>query len=135
MRHENSVEDTGSIKSKVESVTSVKDSVNINKKSVKKKLTSEYNSDVVLPKDEHDDSQDDDIVHKSGISSKIKYLPPSVLKDIEQKNLARKLAGLQPIRINIRPCLTCGAKFQSAGNRTCGCTSRSAGIIAGREII
>lgn len=76
-----------------------------------------------------------DEAEKTETSSKIKYLPPSVMKDIEQKNAARKLAGLPPILTRIRRCLTCGTMFQSAGNRTCGCTNRIAGVIAGREII
>jgi hypothetical protein len=66
---------------------------------------------------------------------KLKTLPPSVVKDIEQKNVARKLASLSPIVIKIRRCIACGSPFESAGNRTCGCTSRTAGSIAGREII
>lgn len=66
---------------------------------------------------------------------KIKTLPPSVVKDIEQKNLARRLAGLSPIVIKVRHCVSCGALFESAGNRTCGCSNRTVGIIAGREII
>lgn len=66
---------------------------------------------------------------------RVKTLPPSVIKDIEQKNIARRLAGLSPIHVRVRRCLTCGSMFESAGNRTCGCTSRTAGTIAGREII
>lgn len=66
---------------------------------------------------------------------RIKTLPPSVIKDIEQKNIARRLAGLSPIHVRVRRCLTCGSMFESAGNRTCGCSSRTAGTIAGREII
>ena len=66
---------------------------------------------------------------------KIKTLPPSVVKDIEQKNIARRLAGLSAISIKVRRCIACGAPFESAGNRTCGCSSRTAGTIAGREII
>lgn len=113
-----------------------KTKINPTKKSAKSLVVAEDDLDIVSDENHlNDDLQEDELFNKSLGSSKIKYLPPSVLKDIEQKNIARKLAGLQPIRINIRPCLTCGAKFQSAGNRTCGCTSRSAGIIAGREII
>ena len=67
--------------------------------------------------------------------NKVKSLPPSVIKDIEQKNVARKLAGLSSIVIKVRRCIACGSKFESAGNRTCGCSSRTAGTIAGREII
>ena len=67
--------------------------------------------------------------------SRIKTLPPSVVKDIEQKNIARRLAGLSPISIKVRRCIACGSPFESAGNRTCGCSSRTAGTIAGREII
>lgn len=65
----------------------------------------------------------------------IKTLPPSVVKDIEQKNIARRLAGLSPIVIKVRRCISCGSLFESAGNRTCGCSSRTTGMIAGREII
>lgn len=66
---------------------------------------------------------------------KYKTLPPSVVKDIEHKNIARRLAGLSPIQIKVRRCISCGAPFESAGNRTCGCSSRTTGMIAGREII
>jgi hypothetical protein len=66
---------------------------------------------------------------------RIKTLPPSVVKDIEQKNIARRLAALSPIVIKVRRCIACGSPFESAGNRTCGCSSRTAGTIAGREII
>lgn len=66
---------------------------------------------------------------------RIKTLPPSVVKDIEQKNIARKLAAISPIQIRVRRCLACGFMFESSGNRTCGCSSRTAGTIAGREII
>jgi hypothetical protein len=68
-------------------------------------------------------------------SNKIKRLPPSVVKDIELKNHARRLASLSPIKIKVRRCISCGALFESAGNRTCGCNTRSTGYIAGREII
>ena len=69
------------------------------------------------------------------VSQKIKTLPPSVVKDIEHKNVARRLAGLPLIQIKTRHCLICGCLFESSGNRTCGCSNRVAGIIAGREII
>lgn len=65
----------------------------------------------------------------------IKQLPPSVLKDIELKNYARRLANLAPIKIRIRRCISCLSLFESAGNRTCGCNTRSTSSIAGREII
>jgi hypothetical protein len=68
-------------------------------------------------------------------SNKVKRLPPSVIKDIELKNHARRLANLSPIRIRVRQCISCGTMFESAGNRTCGCNTRSTGFIAGREII
>jgi len=68
-------------------------------------------------------------------SNKVKRLPPSVVKDIELKNHARRLANLSPIRIKVRTCISCCALFESAGNRTCGCNTRSTGYIAGREII
>ncbi len=71
--------------------------------------------------------------YENGI--RIKTLPPSVIKDIEQKNIARKLASISAIQIRVRRCLSCGCLFESSGNRTCGCSSRAAGTIAGREII
>lgn len=58
-------------------------------------------------------------------TNKIKTLPPSVIKDLEQKNIARKLADLSPIVIDIRRCIACRAWFESAGHRTCGCASPS----------
>lgn len=66
---------------------------------------------------------------------KIKRLTPSARKEIDLKNHARKLAGLSLIQIKTRKCIACGKTFESAGNRTCGCQSRRAGFIAGREII
>ena len=68
-------------------------------------------------------------------SNKVKRLPPSVVKDIELKNHARRLANLSPIRIKVRTCISCSTQFESPGNRTCGCNTRSTGYIAGREII
>ena len=68
-------------------------------------------------------------------SNKVKRLPASVVKDIEQKNHARRLASLPPIKIKVRRCISCNEQFESAGNRTCGCGSRQTGYIAGREII
>jgi len=68
-------------------------------------------------------------------SNKVKRLPPSVVKDIELKNHARRLANLSPIQIKVRHCISCNTLFESAGNRTCGCNTRSTGYIAGREII
>lgn len=69
------------------------------------------------------------------VPDKVKELPPSVMKDIELKNHARRLANLAPIKITVRTCVACRALFESAGNRTCGCNTRSVGYIAGREII
>ena len=66
---------------------------------------------------------------------KVKRLPPSVVKDIELKNQARRLANLAPIKIRVRVCIACNQPFESAGNRTCGCNTRNTGYIAGREII
>lgn len=68
-------------------------------------------------------------------SQKVKTLPVSVRKDIQQKNIARQLAGLPEIKVKVRRCISCGGLFESSGNRTCGCTSRSASTIGGREII
>jgi hypothetical protein len=65
----------------------------------------------------------------------IKKLPPSVVKDIELKNQARKLASLSLIKVRVRACMICGQLFESAGNRTCGCNARATSFIAGREII
>jgi hypothetical protein len=69
------------------------------------------------------------------MTGKVKRLPPSVVKDIELKNQARKLAGLAAIKMKVRTCIACTQLFESAGNRTCGCNTRNTGFIAGREII
>ena len=66
---------------------------------------------------------------------KIKRLTPSARREVELKNHARKLAGLSLITIKVRKCISCGKLFESSGNRNCGCQSRRAGFIAGREII
>ena len=58
------------------------------------------------------------------MNQKLKKLPPSVVRDIELKNEARRMAGLSPIRIKVRECTMCGALFESTGNRTCGCNVR-----------
>ena len=68
-------------------------------------------------------------------NNKIKRLPQSVVKDVELKNYARKLANLPQIKVKVRTCILCQGKFESTGNRTCGCNSRSTGYMAGREII
>ncbi|MCY4381478.1 MAG: hypothetical protein OXC40_07935 [Proteobacteria bacterium] len=65
----------------------------------------------------------------------IKKLTPSAKREIELKNHARKLAGLSPIIVKVRKCISCGQMFESSGNRNCGCQSRRSGFIAGREII
>lgn len=65
----------------------------------------------------------------------VKRLPPSVVKEIANKNNCRRLAGLPLLEITVRRCIRCHCLFESAGNRTCGCSASSAGYIAGREII
>jgi len=69
------------------------------------------------------------------VKEKVKRLPPSVLKDIEQKNMARRLTGLSCIVVKVRRCVACGCLFESSGNRTCGCTNRNTGYMSGREIL
>ncbi|MES2615384.1 MAG: hypothetical protein V4591_08215, partial [Bdellovibrionota bacterium] len=66
---------------------------------------------------------------------RIKTLPPSVVKDIEQKNIARRLAAISPIQIRVRRCLACGFMFESSGNRTCGCSSRSSRSAAEGRVV
>ena len=100
------------------------DAYSTNKKMSKKQLISNTLSELSNT-EESKDAQ----------PSKVKTLPPSVVKDIEQKNIARKLAGLPMIKIKVRRCLICGYFFESSGNRTCGCSNRATGSIAGREII
>lgn len=66
---------------------------------------------------------------------KVRKLPQSVHKEVSLMNRARELAGLSPIEVKIRRCITCGGLFESVGNRTCGCVQMSSGVMAGREII
>lgn len=54
----------------------------------------------------------------------IKRLTDEVRRDTELKNEARKACKLSLITVIIRTCLACGVKFESIGNRTCGCTRR-----------
>jgi hypothetical protein len=65
----------------------------------------------------------------------LKKLPPSVVKDLELKNYARKMAGLSLIKIKVRTCLSCGSLFESAGNFTCGCQNGRDYSVAGRDIL
>ena len=51
----------------------------------------------------------------------IKLLSPSIKRDIELRNHARRLGNLPPIKITVHQCAICGRLFESAGNRTCGC--------------
>ena len=53
----------------------------------------------------------------------IKKLSESVKKDIELKNYARIMAGLQPMVVKVRICVICCRLFESYGNRSCGCDS------------
>lgn len=95
-----------------------------------------YSPDSLTDDANLDDAPVAPVVGTPGADGKsIKTLPPSVVKDIEQKNIARRLASLSPIVIKVRRCIACGSLFESAGNRTCGCSSRTTGMIAGREII
>lgn len=68
-------------------------------------------------------------------TKQIKRLPDCVVKDIQLKNQARRLANLSPIKIKVRECIRCGELFESAGNRTCGCHSVEAGFMSGRDMI
>ena len=53
--------------------------------------------------------------------NKIRRLPAQTVKDVKVKNLARRLAGLSPLRIKVVSCLSCGQMFETVANRTCGC--------------
>ncbi len=68
-------------------------------------------------------------------TEKVKKLPPTIQRDFESKNRARKSAFLSPLSISIRSCLVCGKKFESVGNRLCGCTPRSMMAYSGREVL
>lgn len=53
--------------------------------------------------------------------TEVKRLLPSVADDIKLKNVTRARAGLSPIQVSVRRCIVCGGRFESAGNRSCGC--------------
>lgn len=57
----------------------------------------------------------------------IKRLSPAVRNDLELKNHARVVNGLGLLRIMVKTCTVCGGLFESAGNRTCGCTVKTKG--------
>lgn len=54
----------------------------------------------------------------------VKKLSPLVVKDLEQKNRARVLVSLPPLRVKIRICMVCRRPFESVGSYTCGCSPR-----------
>lgn len=63
-------------------------------------------------------------------NKKLKRLSSIQASNIIHQDKARVGAGLDRITIKIRTCLACGDKFESAGARTCGCTSeRRSGYI------
>ncbi len=66
---------------------------------------------------------------------KVKKLPPTIQRDFDSKNRARKSAFLSPLSITVRSCLICGKKFESVGNRLCGCVPRSMMSFAGRDVL
>lgn len=68
-------------------------------------------------------------------SKKVKPLPPVILKEIEQKNQARKLANLPLLAIKVRRCIACKQLFESAGKWNCGCQSKTTGSISGRDVL
>ena len=51
----------------------------------------------------------------------IKRLQVFNLRLLDDQNRARADAGLDPIQIRIRRCLSCGGLFESTENRLCGC--------------
>ena len=66
----------------------------------------------------------------------IKKLSESVKKDIELKNYARIMAGLQPIVVKVRVCEICCRLFESYGKMSCGCDSvNNNKPVAGSNII
>lgn len=70
-----------------------------------------------------------------GTGPRVRCLPSSVHKEVTLMNRARELAGLSPIIVKIRRCISCGTLFESVGHRTCGCVPMTSGVMAGREII
>jgi hypothetical protein len=68
-------------------------------------------------------------------TGRLRRLPAFVLRDLREKNKARKLAGLAPIEVKVRACNACGQSFESIGNRSCGCTGRVTMAFSGREIL
>jgi hypothetical protein len=66
---------------------------------------------------------------------KVKKLPSFLARELQEVSKARRLANLPPLRPTVRSCLACRKRFESLGNRFCGCTSRSSVSYAGREIL
>lgn len=64
-----------------------------------------------------------------------KKLPMHLRKAVTNQNKARAACGLAPLTVSIRSCLVCGSKFESVGNRLCGCIPRKAPYVAGSEVI
>lgn len=66
--------------------------------------------------------------HSLGKEKPVKKLPPSVHRDIELKNHARRLANLSPMKVSINKCKHCGGNFETIDSKKdhCGCSLNKA---------
>lgn len=66
------------------------------------------------------------------ISNKLK----KTLRELKDINKAREAAGLRPKVLKVRTCNKCDGKFESLGERNCGCMrNEKIGQMAGRDIL
>lgn len=78
-----------------------------------------------------DHSQDSKVLISNGV---IRLALPNI-RAVEEQNIARKHMGLSPIKIVVRKCLACGQRFESTGNRNCGCSRGRGSTVLGHEAI
>lgn len=60
---------------------------------------------------------------KDLIAQGVKVLPRIKFEEYLEHNTTRKAAALKPLELKVRNCLKCGNKFESTGDRLCGCNA------------
>ena len=60
--------------------------------------------------------------HKNARDKPLKKMCKMARSELERANESRVKIGLKPVEIKIRSCLVCKTDFESAGERTCGCS-------------
>lgn len=76
----------------------------------------------------------DDVVRLEAKDKVIK-LPKSQVGEFELQNQARRLSRLEQLKIVVRTCFKCQAKFEVVDRRFCpSCRSQEAAVLSGQEV-